>query len=54
MVCGLFHGEEPYSIAMLVSDAIGQSRAWDIKIFASDLSLTALQVAAKENMPRTR
>ncbi len=42
---GCSTGEEPYSIAMAVLDQIRFSRGWEIKIFASDLSLTVLQKA---------
>jgi chemotaxis protein methyltransferase CheR len=42
---GCSTGEEPYSIAMIVSDLIPNYLQWDIKIFASDLSLNALDTA---------
>lgn len=44
---GCSTGEEPYTIAMLVRDAIAFEKSWDIRIYASDLSLTALQAAKK-------
>lgn len=58
---GCSTGEEPYSIAMIVHDTLrryppphcsfsseGQTGfAWDIRIFASDLSLTVLETASK-------
>ncbi len=39
-------GEEPYSIAMTLLDAIPNSRQWDCKILASDLSTRVLAKAA--------
>ncbi|MBI4688652.1 MAG: protein-glutamate O-methyltransferase CheR [Nitrospirae bacterium] len=58
---GCSTGEEPYSIAMLVLDVMNNAPSkavtrnalrvtchdWDIKIFASDLSLTAIENASK-------
>jgi len=39
-------GEEPYSLAMLVLEALGQeARRWDVKISATDLSRRMLQRA---------
>jgi chemotaxis protein methyltransferase CheR len=42
---GCSTGEEPYSIAMFVLDSLPDHHIWDITIFASDLSLTALEKA---------
>lgn len=44
---GCSTGEEPYTIAMVVLELLPNPGAWDIKIFASDLSLTALEAASK-------
>lgn len=44
---GCSTGEEPYTIAMIVSDVLPDLRQWDVRIFASDLSFTALQAAAR-------
>ena len=44
---GCSTGEEPYTISMLVQEVIPDWAQWDIKIFASDLSLRALESAAK-------
>jgi chemotaxis protein methyltransferase CheR len=54
---GCSTGEEPYSIAMDICEAItplnspltkgGYRGGWDIRIFASDLSLTVLETASK-------
>ncbi len=39
-------GEEPYTIAMTLSDAIPDRSRWDIKILASDISTRVLAKAA--------
>lgn len=46
-------GEEPYSIAMTVMDALEQQKnsGWDIKILATDLDTTILQKAEKGVYP---
>jgi chemotaxis protein methyltransferase CheR len=40
-------GEEPYSIAITLQDAIGHGGGWDIRILASDLDTTVLATAEK-------
>ncbi len=42
---GCSTGEEPYSIAMTVLDTVPYPDQWDIKIYASDLSLKVLESA---------
>lgn len=44
---GCSTGEEPYTIAMVIHEVLANHMEWDIKIFASDLSLTVLQAANK-------
>src|SRR5574340_682662 len=44
---GCSTGEEPYTISMLVHEVIPDCLQWDVKIFASDLSLRALEKAAR-------
>lgn len=44
---GCSTGEEPYTAAMIVLDSVPFIEKWDIKVYASDLSLTALASAAK-------
>jgi chemotaxis protein methyltransferase CheR len=44
---GCSTGEEPYTIGMLVHQELLGRPGWDVKIFASDLSLKALQAANK-------
>jgi len=44
---GCSSGEEPYTIAMLIRDAIPDIENWDIKILATDASSGALEAARK-------
>jgi chemotaxis protein methyltransferase CheR len=48
---GCSTGEEPYSIAMAILDTVPHADLWDIKIFASDLSLKALENAHQGVFP---
>lgn len=48
---GCSTGQEPYSIAMTVLSVLPYPRLWDLKIYASDISLTALEVAQKGAYP---
>lgn len=43
---GCSSGEEPYTIAMVLSDWMSERGAWDCKILASDLSTRVLDKAA--------
>jgi chemotaxis protein methyltransferase CheR len=44
---GCSSGEEPYSIAMIIKDAIGDPTGWDIGVLATDLSSKMLNLARK-------
>jgi chemotaxis protein methyltransferase CheR len=44
---GCSTGEEPYTIAMLVLETVPNLKAWEVRIFASDLSFTVLAAASK-------
>lgn len=44
---GCSTGEEPYTIAMEVCEMVPSCTAWDIRIYASDLSMTALEAAVR-------
>ncbi len=55
---GCSTGAEPYTMGMLVAEALAATGAlpgsWDVRIRASDLSLTALAVAEAAVYPRER
>lgn len=43
---GCSTGQEPYTLAMLMSDYLGEEKAlWDSKVLATDISLKALNIA---------
>ena len=42
---GCSSGEEPYSMAIVLLDALQGAGRWDIKLLASDISTTVLEVA---------
>lgn len=44
---GCSTGQEPYTLAMIIRDTLMDLKSWKVTILASDLSLTALEVAEK-------
>jgi chemotaxis protein methyltransferase CheR len=48
---GCSTGEEPYSIAMTILDTVQYADQWDIKIYASDLSLLSIETAHRGIYP---
>ncbi len=51
---GCATGEEPYSIAMTLLDAIPDIASWDIRILATDIDANALQLADAGIYPHDR
>ena len=51
---GCSTGEEPYSIAISVLEALPCPSEWDVRIYASDLSLSALEKASNGHYPKAR
>ena len=51
---GCSTGEEPYSIAISVLEQLPTRQPWDVKIYASDLSLSAFERATSGTYPESK
>ncbi|HSR13494.1 MAG TPA: protein-glutamate O-methyltransferase CheR, partial [Thermodesulfobacteriota bacterium] len=51
---GCSSGEEPYSIAMTLEEALDRPESWDAKVTATDLSTRMLSIAASGTYSRER
>ena len=51
---GCSTGEEPYSIAMSVLEQLPTRRPWDVRVYASDLSLSVLERATLGTYPESK
>jgi chemotaxis protein methyltransferase CheR len=51
---GCSSGEEPYSLAMLLSDELPADQGWDVRILATDISTRILEAARAGSYPATR
>ncbi len=51
---GCSTGEEPYSIAISVLEQLPTRQRWDVKIYASDLSLSVLERATSGTYPESK
>lgn len=47
-------GQEAYTLAILANEALRFIPAWDVRVYATDISPTVLQVARKGIYPKTR
>jgi chemotaxis protein methyltransferase CheR len=48
---GCSRGQEAYTLAITVLEALGQSRGWDVKILASDIDTEVLEIAQEGLYP---
>jgi chemotaxis protein methyltransferase CheR len=51
---GCSTGEEPYSIAISALESLSPRSAWEVRVYASDLSLTALERADQGIYPEAK
>ena len=47
-------GQEAYTLAILAYEALRFTPAWDVRVFATDISPTVLEVARRGNYPKAR
>jgi chemotaxis protein methyltransferase CheR len=51
---GCSSGEEPYSLAMMLSDELPADDGWDVRILATDISTRVLDIAREGSYAETR
>ena len=51
---GCSTGEEPYTIAMVLLEGLPAGKAWDVRVYASDLSLASLKAANQGEYPKDK
>jgi chemotaxis protein methyltransferase CheR len=51
---GCSTGEEPYTLAMVLSSALREQGMWDVKVLATDISSRVLEIAQNALYPESR